>query len=261
MPDEQQPESPGDGTESVTDAEAPTPEAASDNGDAADAAKATGAAADAATKPAAKPASKTGAKTGNKAGTKGEDKTGQTAGGSLFSVYGLVSTVLGLVAVAALVFGLITWSTHRDDVNERNYRSRVLQTAASWTSVLINLNAENVDKGMQRLHDKTVGQLNGEFESAVAPYREVVQRIKSRSTGRIEAVAIESTPYRAGDEGSSSADKAPVPGAGRTDPVVVIATSIAENVGGKPQTVHWALQLDVTDVDGRMLISQLRSIR
>ena len=42
---------------------------------------------------------------------------------------------------------------------------------------------------------------------------------------------------------------------------MVIATSIAENVGGKPQTVHWALRLDVTDVDGRLLISRLGPIR
>ncbi|MDQ2627447.1 MAG: hypothetical protein M3Y90_10680, partial [Actinomycetota bacterium] len=48
---------------------------------------------------------------------------------------------------------------------------------------------------------------------------------------------------------------------GRTDPVMVIATSIAENVGGRPQTVHWALHLDVTDVDGHLMISRLRSIR
>nr|CRL76302.1 hypothetical protein CPGR_01611 [Mycolicibacter nonchromogenicus] len=48
---------------------------------------------------------------------------------------------------------------------------------------------------------------------------------------------------------------------GRTDPVMVIATSIAENVGGRPQTVHWALHLDVTDVAGDLMISRLTSIR
>ncbi|MGB5797307.1 MAG: hypothetical protein WBH51_16150 [Mycolicibacter algericus] len=174
------------------------------------------------------------------------------------SGYGLASAFLGLVAIGALVFGLITWSMHRDDVDERAYRSRVLQTAASWTSVLINLNAENVEKGMTRLRDKTVGELNSEFDAALEPYREVVQKIQSRSSGRIEAVAIELERHNLDDPAAGN-DQPPSPG--RTDPVMVIATSIAENVGGRPQTVHWALHLDVTDVDGHLMISRLRSIR
>lgn len=185
-------------------------------------------------------------------------KASESSKGAMFSSYGLVSAFLGLVAVAALVFGLITWNTHRGDVDERAYRSRVLQTAASWTSVLINLNAENVEKGMARLRDKTVGDLNGEFDAALAPYRDVVQRIQSRSNGRIEAVAIETERHNP-DDPAATADQPS--SAGRTDPVMVIATSIAENVGGRPQTVHWALHLDVTDVDGHLMISRLRSIR
>jgi hypothetical protein len=180
------------------------------------------------------------------------------AKGAMFSSYGLVSAFLGLVAVAALVFGLITWNMHRGDVDERSYRSRVLQTAASWTSVLINLNAENVEKGMARLRDKTVGELNSEFDAALAPYRDVVQKIQSRSSGRIEAVAIETERHNL-DDPAATTEQASTPG--RTDPVMVIATSIAENVGGRPQTVHWALHLDVSDVDGHLMISRLRSIR
>lgn len=182
----------------------------------------------------------------------------KTSKGAIFSSYGLVSAFLGLVAVAALVFGLITWNVHRGDVDERSYRSRVLQTAASWTSVLINLNAENVEKGMARLRDKTVGELNSEFDAALAPYRDVVQKIQSRSSGRIEAVAIETERHNL-DDPAATTEQASTPG--RTDPVMVIATSIAENVGGRPQTVHWALHLDVSDVDGHLMISRLRSIR
>ncbi len=185
----------------------------------------------------------------------------EPSGGRVFSIYGMVATVLGLVSVAVVVVGLVTWSMHRSDVNERTYRSRALQTAASWTSVLINLNADNVEPGMQRLRDKTVGQLNGEFDAAVQPYREVVQKIQSHSTGRIEAVAIESVHHDLGTEpGAHPPDPAEqLPG--RTDTVMVIATSIAENIDGKPRTVHWNLQLNVTDVAGRLLISRLKSIR
>ena len=47
----------------------------------------------------------------------------------------------------------------------------------------------------------------------------------------------------------------------RTDTVMVVATSISENVGGKPQTVRWNLRLDVSDVEGKLLISRLEQIR
>ena len=50
--------------------------------------------------------------------------------------------------------------------------------------------------------------------------------------------------------------------AARTDTVMVVATSISENAGGdKPQTVRWTLRLDVSDVDGKLLISRLEPIR
>lgn len=179
---------------------------------------------------------------------------------AVLTSYGIASTVLGLVAVAALVFGLITWNAHHRDVSERTYRSQVLQTAAGWTSLLINLNAENVDQGMQRLHDKTVGELNLEFDAAIQPYREVVQRIQSRSSGRVEAVAIESSKHEFANPDDDQSGQPP-PDPGRTDPVMVVATSVAENVGGKPQTVHWTLHLDVSQVDGVPMISRLRSIR
>lgn len=180
--------------------------------------------------------------------------------GPLFSPYGLVSTLLGLVSVAALVFGLVTWNAHRGDNAERAYRTKVLQTAASWTSVLINLNAENVERGLQRLRDKTVGELNGEFDAAIQPYREVVEKIQSRSTGRIEAVAIETVHHDLDNPAADQSDTQSTFGK-RTDPVMVVATSVAENVEGRPQTVHWALQLDVSDVNGQLKISKLRSIR
>ena len=181
------------------------------------------------------------------------------ASAGLFSSYGLMSTIVGLLAVAALVFGFITWYQHDSDVKERGYRSRVLKTAGGWTNTLINLNAGNVEKGMELLRDKTVGELNSEFDAALAPYRDVVQRIESRSSGRVEAVAIETERNNPDDPDAPTVEQPSAPG--RTDPVMVIATSVAENVGGRPQTVHWALHLDVTDVDGHLLISRLRSIR
>ncbi|GBE63736.1 hypothetical protein MFM001_01980 [Mycobacterium sp. MFM001] len=194
--------------------------------------------------------------------TQTEPAAEETPGGPLFSAYGIASAVLGVLSVAAIALGVLIWTTHRGDVDERRYQSRVMQTAAEWTGVLINMNTDNVDANLQRLHDGTVGELNADFDSAMQPYRQVVQRLQSRSTGQIEAVAIETVHHEPDAQpGRRPADPLPAGIARRTDTVMVVATSVSENVGGKPQTVHWNLRLAVSDVDGRLLISQLGSIR
>jgi hypothetical protein len=188
----------------------------------------------------------------------------EPAGGGIFSGYGIASAVLGLLSVGAVVLGVIIWSAHRDEVAERNYLSRVMQTAAEWTGVLINMNSGNIDASLQRLHDGTVGELNADFDAAVQPYRQVVEKLQSRSAGRIDAVAIE-TVHR--DLDTQPGVSRPVvttklpPFATRTDSVMLVATSVSENVGAKPQTVHWNLRLDVSNVDGKLMISGLGSIR
>jgi hypothetical protein len=192
----------------------------------------------------------------------------EPAGGQVFSAYGIASTVLGVLAVAAVVLGYIIWSAHRDEVGERIYLTRVMQTAAEWTGVLINMNSTNVDASLQRLHDGTVGELNTDFDAAIEPYRQVVQKLQSQSAGRIESVAIE-TVHRDLDTqpGVARPPRSDVvttklpPFASRMDSVMLIATSVSENVGAKPQTVHWNLRLDVCAVDGKLMISGLGSIR
>ena len=49
--------------------------------------------------------------------------------------------------------------------------------------------------------------------------------------------------------------------ASRTDTVLIVATSVSENAGGKPQTVHWNLRVGVSDVDGQLLVSKLDFLR
>lgn len=182
----------------------------------------------------------------------------------IFSPYGIASTVLAVLAVAAVVFGYFIWSAHRDELGERSYLTRVMQTAAEWTGVLINMNSGNIDASLQKLHDGTVGELNTDFDAAVQPYRQVVQKLQSQSAGRIEAVAIE-TVHR--DLDTQPGVSRPVvttklpPFASRMDSVMVVATSVSENVGAKPQVVHWNLRLEVSDVDGKLMISGLASIR
>jgi len=191
----------------------------------------------------------------------------EPAGDRIFSSYGIASTVLGVLAVAAVVLGYFIWSAHRDEVGERAYLTRVMQTAAEWTGVLINMNSSNIDASLQKLHDGTVGELNTDFDAAMQPYRQVVQKLQSQSAGRIEGVAIETVdhdldtqPGGARPRRSDVTTKLP-PFASRMDSVMLVATSVSENVGAKPQTLHWNLRLDVCDVDGKLMVSGLESIR
>ncbi|TDL11991.1 hypothetical protein EUA04_03150 [Mycolicibacterium obuense] len=176
--------------------------------------------------------------------------------------YGIASAVLAVVAVAAVVLAAMIWAGHHGETDERAYRTRVLQAAADWTGVLINMTADTVDTDLATLHDGTVGQLNADFEQTVEPYRKLVRTLKARTTGQINAVALESV-YHA----QPGAPAAPPPAelaafASRTDTVLVVATSLSENAGtDKPQTVRWTLRLDVSDVDGKLLISRLVPIR
>lgn len=187
----------------------------------------------------------------------------KSSAGPMFSTYGIASTLLGVLSVAAVVLGAMIWSAHRDDSGERTYLTRVMLTAAEWTAVLINMNADNIDASLQRLHDGTVGQLNTDFDAVVQPYRQVVEKLRTHSSGRIEAVAID-TVHRELDTQSGAArpvdhEIATVCHSHRS--VLLVATSVSENAGAKPQTVHWNLRLDVSDVDGKLMISRLESIR
>jgi hypothetical protein len=197
------------------------------------------------------------------AGAEADEADGD-ADGEMFSHYGVASAVLGVLSVAAVVLGVIIWSGHRDQAAERGYLSRVMAAAADWANVLINMNSGNVDTSLQKLHDGTVGELNTDFDAAVQPYRQVVEKLQSKSAGRVDSVAIETVHH---DLDTQPGIARPVvttklpPFATRTDSVMLVATSVSENVGAKPQTVHWNLRLDVSDVDGKLMISGMASIR
>src|ERR1700751_963491 len=100
------------------------------------------------------------------------------------------------------------------------------------------MNTGNIDASLQKLHDGTVGELNADFDAAVQPYRQVVEKLQSQSAGRIEAVAIETVHHdvdtRPGVSRPGGTTKLP-PFASRTDSVMLVATSVSENAGAKPQ--------------------------
>jgi hypothetical protein len=195
-----------------------------------------------------------------------EKSTDAEVGGGALTGYGIGSAVLGVIAVAAIALAALIWTQHRSDADELRYRTRVMQAAADWTSVLINMNKDTVEASMNKLHEGTVGELNADFDSTVQPYRQLVQTLQARTTGQIDSVAVESIHPAQPDTNGAPPKPKPQPelsaSAKRTDTVMVVATSVSENAGAdKPQTVRWTLLLDVSDVDGKLLISRLEPIR
>jgi hypothetical protein len=93
----------------------------------------------------------------------------------------------------------------------------------------------------------------------------LVQKLQARTTGQIDSVAVESIHHATpGQDGAPQQPPQPelAAFASRTDTVMVVATSVSESTGtDKPQTVRWTLRLDVSDVDGKLLISRLEPIR
>jgi len=181
----------------------------------------------------------------------------------VFTGFGIGSLVLGVVALVAVVLAALIWTGHRNDVEERAYQTTVLQAAADWTGVLINMNKDTVASSMQKLHEGTVGQLNANFESAVQPFSQVVQKLQSQTVGQVESVALESLHHAApGDAGIAPPPQPELSTvASRTDTVLVVATSVSQNTGAQPLTVHWTLRLGISDVQGKPLVSSLETIR
>jgi hypothetical protein len=186
--------------------------------------------------------------------------------GPVFSGYGIASAALGLVCVVAIALSALIWHAHHERTDTLNYEMRIAQTAVDWTGVLINMNKDNVDDSLRRLHDGTVGELNTDFDAVMQPYRAVVLALQSSSSGQINSVSVESVHHNPNAQpGGPPPQPEPAPPelASRTDTVLIVATSVSENAGnkGKPQTVHWYLRLSVSDVEGKPLISWLEPIR
>ncbi len=186
--------------------------------------------------------------------------TAEAEQGPAFSAFGIASTALALISVAAIVLATLIWLDHRQNYDTLNYQSRVAQAAADWTAVLINMNKNNIDSSLEKLHDGTVGELNNDFESAMQPYRAVVQTLQSKTTGQINSVSIEAVHHNLDAQPGNRPPAVP-DFSSRTDTVLIVATSVSQNVDAKPQTVHWNLRVGVSDVNGKLMISRLEPIR
>ncbi len=193
----------------------------------------------------------------------GEDATEAAERRPVFSGFGIASAVLGLVCIGAIVLTTLIWSAHRDNENELAYRARAMQVAVTWAGVLINMNKDNIESSVQKLHDETVGELNTQLDQAIQPYTSLVKTLQAKTTGQINSASIESVYHDLDRQPGSPPPHEPMPSgmASRTDTVLIVATSVSENAGGKPQTVRWNLRIGVSDVDGQLLISDLDFLR
>ncbi|MUL76083.1 hypothetical protein [Mycolicibacterium sp. CBMA 226] len=215
---------------------------------------------DAAEKDAAKDAANDTAASAAKPAAKAAARSDQ--GDRIFSPYGIASAVLGVVAVVAVAVATWVYLGHRSDDADRAHEAQAMKAAAEWAGLLINMTKDNVAVNVPKLHEGTVGQLNADFDATVAPFTQLVQKLQSQTSGQIESVALETlhhTPQ--GEQGKPPAQPELAAVSSDTTTVLVIATSVSQNAGAKPQTVRWRLRLGVSDVGGKMLISRLESLR
>lgn len=179
----------------------------------------------------------------------------------MFTGFGIASAVLGALCVAAVVLTSLIFAGHREERAELAHQARVVQTAVSWAGVLINMNKDNIESSLQKLHDGTVGELNTEFDKTIQPYTNLVKTLQTKTTGQIDSASVEAL-HRDPNAQSGGPPRDPVPGlTSRTDTVLIVASSVSETSGGKPQTVHWNLRVGVSDVSGQLLVSRLDLVR
>jgi hypothetical protein len=213
-----------------------------------------------AAKDTAKDTGSAAAATGAKAAAEPAAPSDQAEG--IFSRYGIASAVLGVVAAVAVVVATWVYLGHRADDRDRVHEAQAMKTAAEWAGLLINMTKDNVAVNVPKLHEGTVGQLNADFDATVAPFTQLVQKLQSQTTGQIESVALETLHHAPpGEQGKPAVQPELAAIASDTTTVLVIATSVSQNAGAKPQTVRWRLRLGVSDVGGKLLISRLETLR
>jgi hypothetical protein len=180
----------------------------------------------------------------------------------VLSGFGVGSAVLGLVCVAAIVLTSLIWSSHRDQKAEFDYKARVISTAVNWAGVLINMNKDNIETSVQKLHDETVGTLNSELDSVLAPLMTFVKKVQLKTTGRIDAVAFESVHQDVNRQPGTPPPDTTLGGlASRTDTALIIATLVAETKGGPVPQSSLTLRIGISDVGGKLLVSDLEMLR
>lgn len=178
-----------------------------------------------------------------------------SADGPVFSRYGVLSAVLGAIAVVALVLSVLVSTGHRDQVARDRYDARVLDTTVTWVNTLINMKKSNVDSSVQTLQDGTAGQLSDHLGEMIAGVVKLARTVDADAAGEIDSVAIDRRGAKIPDEdiGLLAVE--------RVDRVMVVATSVTRDANASPKVNQWHLRLAVSKVGDQLLVTGLELLR
>ncbi|MUM21539.1 hypothetical protein FZI91_07440 [Mycobacterium sp. CBMA271] len=178
--------------------------------------------------------------------------------GPVISRYGLMSALLGVIAVVALVLSVLIVTGHRSQVVRDRYDSRVLDTAVSWVNTLINMNKGNVEASVQTLRDGAAGRLSDELGQTIAGFVQLARALDTEAAGEIDSVALERQSAERRPDGDADVD---LPSAERTDRVMVVATSVTRAAKAPAKVNPWYLRLAVSKVGDQLLVTGLEILR
>ncbi|TEA05617.1 hypothetical protein CCUG60883_02923 [Mycobacteroides salmoniphilum] len=175
--------------------------------------------------------------------------------GPVFSRYGVLSAVLGVIAVVALVLSVLVSTGHRGQTARDRYDSRVLDTAVTWVNTLINMKKSNVDSSVQILQDRTAGQLSDHLGEMIAGVVKLARTVDADAAGEIDAVAIDRIGAKIPNEDVG------LPSVERVDRVMVVATSVTRDADASPKVNQWHLRLAVSKIEDQLLVTGLELLR
>lgn len=175
--------------------------------------------------------------------------------GPVFSRYGVLSAVLGVITVVALVLSVLITTGHRSQVARDRYDARVLDTAVTWVNTLINMKKSNLDASVQTLQDGTAGQLSDHLGELIAGVVKLARTLDADAAGEIDSVAID----RRG--ASIPGEDVGLPAVERIDRVMVVATSVTRDVNAAPKVNQWHMRLAVSKVGDQLSITGLELLR
>ena len=150
----------------------------------------------------------------------------------------MLAVLVGLLiaAVAALVVGTSRGAQDRADDAQR---AAILRSARQQAVNLTTIDAEHIDRDVQRILDGATGDFRAQFEAGSKDLTEVLATSRSVSKGEVLEAGIV----------TSDSDSAQV--------LVVVDSTVTNAEEPKGRLSHYRMQLDLVRQGGRWLTSNL----
>lgn len=172
------------------------------------------------------------------------------------------AAILGVVSIILALLWFALWTPPRGDTDEYAQRSRAVSFAAEWARLLIAMNPDDFNPRLWLARRGEFDRTGVDSDSVRPSASETGQLPPVNRAGRAEPTALELVDLDIEGDPiiwiSATLKSSRRRGRIRIDVIQVIATTIS--VGFRPRTVQWKLLLDVSDVDGALLISRIRVI-